>query len=288
MKNHFISLLALCITMNTALAQNNRYQLGDGKKVTIDTCILSVDYRFTFYPDTTKSTPFHDKKRLEIGTIHSRYSSVYATKVDSLAEEKSKTGIQSYNVAKELGLGKDQSPGWEDVYFHYPTENRITVSALIAQYEYYYEEPLEKMNWVYENEQKEWLGYTCTKVTTWFKGRKYEAWVTPEIPARIGPWKFNNLPGLLLVAYDTEGYFTWEAVSLLQPKKQPIYFKQGKTVTHCSKKEYVKIRQMTWEDPVQLYLSQGIRIQIKSGNSLVERKMGDIVLPPIPQLEINY
>jgi GLPGLI family protein len=40
--------------------------------------------------------------------------------------------------------------------------------------------------------------YLCYKATTNFRGRSFTAFFTPEIPISFGPFKFHNLPGLIV------------------------------------------------------------------------------------------
>lgn len=52
--------------------------------------------------------------------------------------------------------------------------------------------------WKLTQKRKNILGYDCQEATTEFRGRKYTAYFTPEIPVQNGPWKFHGLPGLIL------------------------------------------------------------------------------------------
>ncbi|MCI2082672.1 MAG: GLPGLI family protein [Bacteroidales bacterium] len=265
----------------------NRYRLGE-KKLAIDDCMLSVEYRFNFFGDTAKTKPEYDMKYLEFGHNCTRYHSVLAGRIDSLAQARDTMDIESYNAARELGLSSDQVPGWEDIYFHYPDKNSMCVSTLIVQYEYCYKGPVDTMTWTILPDKEKILGYECMKATTSYKGRDYVAWFTPDVPVSIGPWKFDNLPGLILKVWDTKGFFSWEAVGIVQPEGKKIYFKQARTVINCSRKEYAKIWRMTWEDPAQLLLSQGIRFQtVSKDDRVTEQKMGGIKTSPMPQLEIE-
>jgi GLPGLI family protein len=40
--------------------------------------------------------------------------------------------------------------------------------------------------------------FDCYKATTKFRGRNYTAYFTPEMQINFGPFKFNNLPGLII------------------------------------------------------------------------------------------
>ncbi len=61
--------------------------------------------------------------------------------------------------------------------------------------------------WVLQKETKKIGNFSCQKATTTFRGRNYIAWFAKEIPVPFGPWKFKNLPGLILEIYDTENVF---------------------------------------------------------------------------------
>lgn len=60
------------------------------------------------------------------------------------------------------------------------------------------------VEWKFEDGVKKIGSFSVHKATTNFRGRKYIAWFTPEIPIDIGPWKFQGLPGAILEIKDEE------------------------------------------------------------------------------------
>ena len=79
----------------------------------------------------------------------------------------------------------------------------IYSQGLVMGKSYYVFDKLYKQNWSITEETKKINDYNCYKATTSFRGRNYIAWFTPELACKAGPWKFNNLPGLILELYDT-------------------------------------------------------------------------------------
>lgn len=55
-----------------------------------------------------------------------------------------------------------------------------------------------------------------------FRGRNYFAWHTNEIPINYGPWKFKNLGGLILEAYDDTNTFHVSALNIKQISNNEI------------------------------------------------------------------
>lgn len=62
-----------------------------------------------------------------------------------------------------------------------------------------------KQEWKLIDSTKTIMGLACNKATTEFRGRKYEAWYTHEIPVNYGPRNFHGLPGLILEIEESTG-----------------------------------------------------------------------------------
>ena len=75
-------------------------------------------------------------------------------------------------------------------------------------------EQLEPQDWHFSSDTLAVLGYVCQKATTSFRGRDYEAWFSPEIPIKEGPWKLYGLPGLILKVVVDDGLFVFDAIGL--------------------------------------------------------------------------
>lgn len=81
---------------------------------------------------------------------------------------------------------------------------------------------LPKYNWqIHDGQTKTIGGYECTKATCFFRGTPIVAYFSTEIPIQFGPWKFKNLPGLIMElstlspTYNT----TWRVEQIIYPFK---------------------------------------------------------------------
>lgn len=72
---------------------------------------------------------------------------------------------------------------------------------------------LNIFDWEIKDETKIILGYSCQLAVTTFRGRSYQAWFTALLPD-AGPWKFGNLPGMILAIKSIDDYVSWEAVGI--------------------------------------------------------------------------
>lgn len=67
-------------------------------------------------------------------------------------------------------------------------------------------EKLADLKWTITNKTKEILTYKAFLATAEFRGRKYNAWFTKDLPFNLFPWKLKGLPGVVLEFEDDEGY----------------------------------------------------------------------------------
>ncbi|WP_424493547.1 GLPGLI family protein [Salinimicrobium sp. GXAS 041] len=113
----------------------------------------------------------------------------------------------------------------------------------------YVKEETPKIRWEMSKETKLIGEHTAKKATTEFRGRKYTAWFTTDIPLPYGPWKLQGLPGLILEAYDTNKEIYWYFKTLEYPSKhghllKPIENKSG----WVNQQEYAKTLFEAWKN----------------------------------------
>jgi len=73
---------------------------------------------------------------------------------------------------------------------------------------------LKLFNWKLTSNTKNILGYKCQEARTNFRGRNYYAYFTDELPFRVGPWKFNGLPGVILKVKSEDDGVLMQAIYL--------------------------------------------------------------------------
>lgn len=52
-------------------------------------------------------------------------------------------------------------------------------------------------------------GFNCKKATTYFRGRNYIAYYSTDLFVPVGPWKFINLPGIIIEVFDETRRYEW-------------------------------------------------------------------------------
>lgn len=202
---------------------------------------LTCTYRLTFQPDSTdvKSVQTEDML-LYIGSNFSQFQSLNRHLLDSIVVDiESKGGVEYW---KKNGVNASILPKTRfnfKIYKNYPSD-KITVLDKIFTENYRYTEPKNLFNWTITTEKASISGYNCQKATTEFGGRKYEAWFTSEVPVSEGPYKFSGLPGLIVKVNDTRNHYTFELISLKQPKDPAeIVFPNDRFIS-TTKKEFNK------------------------------------------------
>ena len=112
---------------------------------------------------------------------------------------------------------------------------------------YAFKDILPVIDWKLFSEEKEILGFRCKKAQANFRGRKYTAWYTIEVPISLGPWKAYGLPGLILELLDDKSQFNYTAIKLIQnsdlviPKSILEFINDLNSAKTRTYKEYVNL-----------------------------------------------
>ncbi len=206
------------------------------KTTKIDSGFIRVLYALNAV-DITKPETYDDLQRLEIGSLYSKYYSLYVFNRDSsitsdLIQYNSKNNT-NYDLSDDGQMhitmlidGKFQ--GWSEYlfseFFKDFSKNELTEYARMPyglwKYNSQYSEPLPIQNWKTSDDTLTIAGYLCQKATCRFRGRNYTAWFTTDIPISNGPWKFGGLPGLILKVYDDKKLYVYECVGIENHKQK--------------------------------------------------------------------
>ena len=106
------------------------------------------------------------------------------------------------------------------------------------------------------------MGYECNKAEISFGGRNWEAWYTGDIPIQDGPYKFSNLPGLILEIYSLDKEYNFTVKEMQKIENIQITKPLATHFKNIEKEKEFKNNIM--DDPASQYRKQ--MIQLKNNN----------------------
>ena len=132
-------------------------------------------------------------------------------------------------------------------------------------------EGIPSLNWKISDEQKKIGNFNCQKATTNFRGRRYIAWFTSEIPTNIGPWKLHGLPGLILNVVDSEGDISLYAKQITKVPNNSFPKLPSEELQEISIEKYAELQNSLARDlkkKLMGKLPRGAEIEISSFDTL--------------------
>jgi len=221
----------------------------------IDKTRLKCQYTFVSSTDTIEKKTRDDILILQIGGKFSKCFSYYSDQVDSIYALPNYYEImkQQLNYAfskKDLNTN-DYAHKREKAYIYknYP-EGKMTVTDGLSMQDYIYTDDLNAQEWQIEDSIKIILNYPCQKATCDFRGRKWTAWFTPDIPISDGPWKFGGLPGLIMEVSDHGGHYLFTITGLEKKEGESIVFSK----TYVGSKRFEKTNRVSFLKAKKKYL----------------------------------
>lgn len=206
-----------------------------------------VFYAFSHVKDTNqRNTIYKEDMMLDFTSEASIYKSYTYFFNDSIQQARFRQNPSTninYNVPKATS---------EQVLHLFGTNERFIIRPWMGD-TLLIKDPTEQISWILMKDSKSIAGFNCNLANGWFKGRRYFAWFTTEIPVQAGPWKLNGLPGLILEAYDSTASIKFELTSIQNLK---TLHRIGKPLAArvISMKDWEEIRQAVLNNP-EAYLN---------------------------------
>lgn len=171
-----------------------------------------IIYEMNFKADSTKNDKTNDILTLYIGNNQSIFQNDKKFKIDSLISSQPIFQMPSKPLFKVSHvIFKDYNKS-EQIY-----------SDKIDNINFGYKEKNPTMSWNLVKGEKNIFSYSCFKAETNFRGRKFIAWYTKDIPISDGPYKFSGLPGLILEVYDSENNFHYNIIAIIKKQQNILY-----------------------------------------------------------------
>lgn len=133
-------------------------------------------------------------------------------------------------------------------------------------YVYYENIENQKETWILTDETDSLKGFYCQKALIDFGGRRWIAWFSNDIPISDGPYKFSNLPGLIIDIHDTTDTWRFSLMKLKEVKEMPKNHKLG-TAKEIKKEDYYALKKNYRDNMVAVEEASGDSFYIFSSPS---------------------
>ena len=237
------------------MARVERTELGEAT--------LEITYDYNYVTDTLdRAKSKSDVMILQVGGSVSKFYSYNTFRADSLA-----AGAVSVDaVLADIGRYRG-GENWV-VYKNYPA-GRLTLTDKIGTEHYLVEEEFAPWQWQVFDETRTIEGYTVQRAECDFRGRRWIAWFTAEIPLSEGPWKLSGLPGLILEAADSRGDHSFTLSGLRAVSDGMVTWPEHQYLK-ASRTDYLRTLRKFKENPLGM-LSQGgtvVRVMSPDGKEI--------------------
>ncbi|UYW00579.1 GLPGLI family protein [Flavobacterium agricola] len=192
-------LLLLMLVTYCLQAQTNEsftrytYELTYTKRLDSKTKQTSICYLDVY----KNKSIFGDKYLIEFQNIWTKNDTLKDRdkRYNILADAKQKYSGQAFSfiIEKENNKFKQYNKIWTNAFYVIQNANEII--------------------WHIEPQTIKWNNYTVQQATAFFEGRNWTVLFTKEIALNNGPYKFTNLPGFVVKAWDSDLHYTFEFIN---------------------------------------------------------------------------
>lgn len=244
------------------------YQTGPLERSEVGRATLKCAYRLRWAKDRAQEKWVEQTFILQCGPAMSKFYDQRVRAIDDMLQTAAPTDIQN-NPAPYTGGDR------LTVFQNMPAGSLTLLDSFSAEF-YRYVEPMPELGWTIGDETCEILGYKCRRAECDFRGRRYTAWFTEEIPISSGPWKFHGLPGLIMAVEDSEGDYSYRIEGIEQCDETIDI--DTRNYIDTEREKYLRRKHQFLLDPIGFYSrNSGIDITITkedgTRNTAVEEQL---------------
>lgn len=274
-----LSILALGLSAKVMRRSLSIYQNNVPETETLALETMEFVYDYKCCVDTTGVMDENyegDQMLLQIAADGmSKFSSYKNLTVDSLI-----VTLSPEQIGEAAMNGKLSNGDFMTIVKNYP-DGKITCADKICMDWFRYEEEMPQLKWELTDSTATILGYECQSATCDFRGRKWTAFYTEDIPVMDGPWKLSGLPGLIMKASDEGDQYIFECIGIKSVGRRPItMYKVPYNVT--DRKKYYDTKHRYEINPYAYFEATG------GGHVTVRDEAGNPALDAYDPIELSF
>lgn len=203
-------ILLICFPFSVLFAQEREKLLFDHQ----------VIYRLTYQTDSTNEASRKDiDMELLLNDETSLFRSIRKGMRDSVffAEQNVATGMIHITPAYKFNYQILKSADQIKVY-----DSAFGINLQGVDEIYYYNESKSIFDWQIKEDTLRIGNLFCQRADLHFGGRHWIAWFAPEITIPDGPYKFCNLPGLIVSIADTNEHWQFNLTNIRNVEKAVV------------------------------------------------------------------
>ena len=207
-----------------------------------------IHYVTKFFLYEEQKVANEDEAILDIGSKVSHFYSRNSVAREQIKDSVLAAGGSYYDVVDALGRSVYPNTRMKyQIWKNLPSRGMLTFTDTNLK-RFRYTESLETPQWTLAGKDSIIADYPCQQAETFYRGRHWTVWFTPDIPVSDGPWKLHGLPGLILQAEDSEHWFSFACIEIENAPYKELAVPEKKYVD-CTRKEYEDLVKLMWEDP---------------------------------------
>lgn len=230
--------LLVCFCLIATLGTFARQQHNDKTLRIVYNCI---------YTTNKGEKSYNDVQYLDMQDGVSHFYSYYYERSVQIDDSLNRRGNFDMKLRQKLKRPYSLSQEYH-IYKGVPENGKLTYTAMQIE-RFKYEEDIPDFHWEIQDRDTTIFDHRCQAATATFRGRTWRAWFALDIPMSDGPWKLCGLPGLILKAEDSDGYFSFDCIGIMNVETKTIGMPKDK-YHFCTPKEHFKLYKEIRTNPI--------------------------------------
>lgn len=213
----------------------------------MDETLYSVYYDYVFVENVNEKKRTFTTALLEIGNTYVKFYDWHQKQFDSIVTTYFDKPFLEVNEVNFLTPIRRKIKLKAFIIKNLKT-NEIRIQDKVYTKLYEYVDEIPHFEWKIESGLHYLMGYKCRRATAQFRGRKWIAWYTEELPLPYGPFLFGGLPGLILEVFDENNEHHFR-VNALDQIPRNLYWNHDPSIIKTERKELHKGKRSFYENP---------------------------------------